>query len=393
MGYSERVNISKNALGHDAWGRAKTSTDKSLFHGLFTFNVPVQTWFETLNGTVLAAFSNATSVDGALNIVAGGTASDKTVLRSFRNPRYQPNRGHLYSTAAIIDNPTALMQRDFGIGTGEAAVCFRVITGGMEGVIVTTVGGVTSEDTVTLDLTGIDLSKGNVFDVQFQWRGVGNYVFFINLKEVGRFEYLGTLTELSMFNPALPIFFSSQNLGDNDSMRFGCVDVTSEGGEDAVGQYGSISIPSQTGEVTIPAIYDCPIIVLRSKLTVATLINTRDTLIKQQTATSDEKAFIRIWKTRDFTAITENNQAWADYGDGHLEYLIYDTPNVATAMTFDDTKANLLFASRVAKDDNFVSSPKSDAYLTPGDMFIFTMHRENGGATDMGLTVEFTEEI
>ena len=43
------VNLATNDLGRDAWGRPKTITDKSLFHGLFTKNIPVGIWKEEFN--------------------------------------------------------------------------------------------------------------------------------------------------------------------------------------------------------------------------------------------------------------------------------------------------------------------------------------------------------
>ena len=63
----------QDKLVSDAWGRPKAVIDKSIFHGMFTYNVPVNTWCERLNGTELTAFSNASSVNGALELVSGTT--------------------------------------------------------------------------------------------------------------------------------------------------------------------------------------------------------------------------------------------------------------------------------------------------------------------------------
>lgn len=397
MSLIRNVNIGKNDLAIDAWGRPKTVSDRSLFHGMFTFNIPVDKWFETINGVVQTSFINATSVNGALNVLAGGVLNDKTLLRSYRHLRYQPNRGHLYSTASIINNPNALMNRRFGLGTTENAVYFSLESGVLFAVVRTFNGVSVVEDKNEIDITGIDLSKGNIFDIQFQWRGVGNYKFFINNKEVYNTEYLGTLSALSMSNPALPVFFESENLGGNDSMVFGCVDVTSEGGDANGKTYGSVSIDSQTGSVPIVSGFNVPIIAIRSKLLVGGRPNTRDTLALLATAYGDQRNVIRVWATRDFTAITENDQPWVAFGDGHLEYIQYDNPDVANPMTFDTAKAKLIFGSRVDQDQSYATSAlfegRTEIYQTPGDMFIFTMHRETGGAANVGVTYEFAEEI
>lgn len=398
-GLNQVVNLGTNDLGRDAWGRPKTITDKSLFHGMFTYNVPVLTWKERLNGVEIPIV-NATSVNGKLNIIPTGTLNDITVLESFRNLRYKPNRGHLYSTAGYIVNPTAAMERDFGVFTKDAGTFFRVNTGGIYAVVATTVGGVYTEDeriiftTAQLTTEGIDLSKGHTFDIQFQWRGVGNYKFFIDLQEVLTITYLNTRTELTMFNPSMPCSFRTKNLGDADAMEFGCVDVTSEGGGDNGTTYGSSSIDTQSGEVNYTG-YNQPILAVRSKVLIGALTNTRDTLSLLASFYSDEKSIVRVWITRDFTAITEGNSSWVDHGDGHLEDI--QMIGVGGTMSFDTAKAELVFGARVAKERTYSTSAlfegRTDIHLTPGDMFIFTMHRENAGATKGGVTFEYAEEI
>jgi hypothetical protein len=73
----------RNDLDVDAWGRQKAVIDKSLFHGMFTFNVPVSTWYETFNGTVRDATS-FTSVDGAL--VCSAVATNGTTGAYVKSP-------------------------------------------------------------------------------------------------------------------------------------------------------------------------------------------------------------------------------------------------------------------------------------------------------------------
>jgi hypothetical protein len=397
MSYFKSVNISKNQLGYDAWGRAKTIIDDSIFHGMFTFNVPVTTWYESING-VVGATTNCTSVDGSLNVTAGATLADVTYLRSYRNPRYEPNRGALYSTAGWMTNPTGLMTREWGTFTDESGVFFRLKSGGtLVGVIRTTStagGTVDTEYPLTIP-SGVDLSKGNIFDIQYQWRGVGDYKWLINLIEVGNSETLGTLTKLSMYNPALPVAWSSENLGDNDAMNFGCVDVTSEGGKANGKTYGSVGMSNESGQVSITG-FNQPVLAIRSKTTVGGLINTRDTLALLASAYSDNKSFVRIWSTRDFTAITDNSDTWADFGDGHLEYIEANN-GAGTDMTFDTTGLTPVFGCRVGQDSTYATSAlfegRTSIYLTPGDMYVFTMHRENAGIALAGVTFEFCEEI
>jgi len=405
MSYIKDVNIGKNDLAFDAWGRPKTIEDKSLFHGMFTYNVPVTAWYEVFNGGAERAPTNATSVDGALELLADtagpATALDKTTLRTFRNFRYEPNRGQLYSTSVLLPNVAATQNRRFGIGTDENGVFFSLESGTLYGVVrTTTTLGVTSETKVALDVAGVDLTKGNLFDIQFQWRGVGNYKFFINLTEVGEFDNVGSLSTLSMANPSLPVFFENEVASGtvNEKLICGCVDVSSEGGINNGKSYGSVGITNESGQVTIsgPNTYNAPILAIRSKLTVEGLINTRDTLALLATAYSSQRALMRIWATRDFTAITDGTQSWSDFGDGHLEYVPYDD-GAGTPIAFDITGLVPIFGARVGLDESYSTSAlfegRTSIYLTPGDMFIFTVHGEAGGTGDAGVTFEFAEEI
>lgn len=397
-----------NGLGSginlDAWARQKVVNDRSILHGMFTYNVPADKWYEIFNGVETPPI-NSQSIDGQLSIISGGTASDVTTLRTYRNPRYQPNRGHLYSSSIFIPNPTAAGVRDFGSFTDESGFFFRQKSDGLYACRVErTTGPVfTIEENLITNLpASYDPEKGNIYDIQIQWRGVGNYLFYIGDPDTGvstlvyTMDMLGKLDGLSTFNPANPLAFRCENLGDNVELRCGCVDISSEGGQEGGGSYGSVSTDDDSGQVSISGLNQ-PLVAIRSKATVGGLINTRDTLALLASFYADQKALARVWATRDFTAITENDQSWTDFRDGHLEYMVYNVPPVGSPMSFDTAKAQLIFGARAPQDNTYATSAlfegRTDIYVTPGDMLIFTMHRENAGATLAGATFEFSEEI
>jgi len=388
----------------DAWGKQKVVEDYSLLHSLFTYSVPVANYRELFNSVERTSFVNATSVNGKLNIVAGATLNDETQLKSFKHPRYEPNRGHIYSVSAFLPSPTAAGQRDFGLFTTESGLFFRLKSDGkLYGVRRTTTSGggtVDAEEEITIPFP-FDFEKGNTYDIQFQWRGVGNVKFYVGDAATGlstlvhEMKLLNTLTELSVFNPALPIGFACKNLGDNVVFECGCVDVSSEGGKNYDGTYGSISTSTNSGSVAITG-FNAPVIAVHSKEIFLGHVNTRDILNLSLTAYSDQKSVVRVWITRDSTAITLGTQSYIDYRDGNLEYVEYD-PGAGTPMTFDKTKAELQFNSRIAQDIPFptdaVFNKAASLNITPGDYIIFTIHRESGTAANVGLTYEFSEEI
>jgi hypothetical protein len=389
-------NIQTKSYSSDAWFRQKFVTDDSILHGMFTYNIPSDTWFEMIDDVEQASFVSALSVDGKLHL-SSGALNEKRQLRTFRHPRYEPNRGHIYSNSAIFPGASSAGERSMGIFTKEAGVMFRLRSGVLYAVRRTTVGGITTdyEEAITLP-DDIDLGKGNVFDIQFQWRGVGSYFFYVNLKRVHTLELLGTLTELSVFNPALPISQESINQGDAVTLQIGCVDVSSEGGKNNGKTYGSIGTSTESGSISISG-YNQPILAVRNKKNFGALLNTRDVIALLATAYGDQRCVFRVWATRDETALTLNDQSWQDFRDAHIEFAEYDNPNVATAMTFDTAKAALIFGSRVNMDQSYSTSAlfegRTEIYQTPGDIFIFTMHRETGGNANVGINYEFAEAI
>jgi len=392
--------LGAGSLTLDAWGRQKTVQDYSLLHGMFTYSIPVGVWKESLNGVEQTSFVNATSVNGKLHLDSAGATTN---VSTFRHPRYEPNRGHIYSISAFLPSPEALGIRDFGLFTAESGVFFRVRTNGLYACLRTTVDTVTTtkEEKITHLPKGIDLSKGNVYDIQMQWRGVGNIGFFIGdpttgvSKRVHEFKNLNVLTELSLFNPALPLAFECTNTGANVVIECGCVDVSSEGGKNYDGTYGAVSIGTNSGSVAVTG-YNPLVLAYRILDTFNGLINTRDTLNLAINGYADQKSLLRVWVTRDLSAVSNGTQTWAAFGDGHSEYLEVD-PAAGTPATFDTAKAALQFGVRVPQDSTLVSGATFDKAasltLTPGDMLIFTIHRENGGAANVGLTYEFSEGI
>jgi len=282
----------------DAWGSPKVSLPHSIFHGLFTFDVPPSQWFMYHGTTQVYTSTKITSVDGSLSVVADAAVPVAEVV-SRASPRYQPNRGHLYSTALWMPNKTNDGIREFGLATIENGVFFRLKADGKLYAVLRSGGIETREAEIdTSGLIGFDVEKGNVYDIQYQWRGIGNYKFYINLTLVHEFWLLGTLTALSMQDPALPCSYKATRTTQDVSIRAGCVDITSENGSDDRLHYGS-AYAAQTLNGT-----NKPMVVVYNPLTIGGKTNTRMTELSRISLTSDKNGSFRVWVTRDPTAIT-----------------------------------------------------------------------------------------
>lgn len=300
---NSNVDLCNQTLGvgditSDAWGVQKVSTPLSLFSGMFTFDVPHSKWFMYENGSQVSSSTKIVSANGACKIAADTTAST-LVLESRTCPRYQPNRGHLFSTACWHPSKTADGVREWGVGTTENGVAFRLKSDGKLYAVLRS-GGVQSyeQEIDTSVLPTFDVQSGNVYDIQYQWRGVGNYKFFINLKHVHTFDHLGTLTALSMENPALPVRLAAQRVTQDVTSYYGCVDVTSENGKPDALEYGSAYA---TG-VSVGT--DTPVIVIKQPLKIGGKTNTRDLTLARISLNCSKKGTFKVWSTRDVTALT-----------------------------------------------------------------------------------------
>jgi hypothetical protein len=377
------VNISKNQLGFDAWGRAKAVTDHSVFHGMFTFDVPFEMWVEEIDTVEQATRTNFSSASGALLCV--GVNGQTNYLYSKRNPRYQPNRGYLYSSSMIIDTAANAINHDFGSFTETSGLFFRVNAGLIYAVSRSTINNVTTENVELIAYQG-DLTKGNVYDIQAQWRGVGNIKFFINLELVHSFDYLGTLTDLSVSNPAMPLAFSLNGTG---SMRCGCVDLSSEGGKKDTRQLGF----ANSDEISLSAA-EVPVLVLQLEKYVpyegGMVRNTLDVALRRLSAFADDSSMFRVYYTRNLSKFT--GTVWQAVDSGGVGQLKSIRPDIVIDNLLG---MDLIESRRIPANDSIdVSNPDEqygDYYLTGGDIILVTIEAKNqtlGGASlDWGTEI------
>ncbi len=323
--YPSRQVINGGSLGAgdltiDAWGIQKVSIPHSVFHGLWTFDVPPSQWFMYENGTQVYTSTNIIS-ENSEGVLRTSAAKHTLLMESRATPRYQPNRGHLYSTALWCPSKTASGIREWGLATTENGVFFRLKADGKLYAVLRSGGVETKEEEIsTTKVSGFDVEKGNVYDIQYQWRGVGNYKFFINLVHVHTFNNLGTLTALSMEDPALPAMMKATRTTENVEIHAGCVDISSENGDDDRLQYASVYADSSLNGT------DIPLVCLYSPLQVNSATNTRMSELSRISLTCDKKAVFKVWMTRSLSAIT--GATFVAIGKG--SFLQTDSPDTVT---------------------------------------------------------------
>lgn len=372
---NSQVDLCNQSLGEgdltvDAWGSQKVSMPYSIFHGMWTFDIPQSMWFMYHNGTQVYTSTNIISSGGGA-VVTANAATPSVTLESRATPRYQPNRGHLFSTAVWMPNKTNNGIREFGLRTTENGVFFRLKADGLLYAVLKSRGVETYESVIdTSKITGFDVQKGNVYDIQYQWRGVGNYKFFINLKLVHTIANLGTLTALSMQDPALPISYKATRTTQDVAINAGCADITSENGNDDRLQYASAYAERTLNGTDLPAF------VLFNPLQINGTTNTRMLELARISLNCDKKAVFKVWVTRNAAAITGATLTTIDAGS----FVLTDSPQAsvgAVAATSVNTALMKLVTvipvqSNIQSVTNNPFSDRIDFPLVRGDYLVIT---------------------
>ena len=376
--YPLPVTIGLGELTRDAWGVQKTSTPVSIFHGMWTYDIPSSMWFMYENGTQVYASTDVISTGGVAQLLT--TASNTVLLLESRHcPRYQPNRGHLFSTAGWFPDKTADGVRDFGLFSDENGVFFRLKADGLLYAVLRRAGvEVLEEEIDTSVIPNFDVEKSNIYDIQFQWRSAGNYKFYIGDPATGTstlvhsFDLLGTLTSASIENPAQPIAYKATRTTENVQMNIGCADVTSENGE----MFDRQQYYSTYAENVAVNGTDAPVIVIYNPLQINSETNTRSLMLARITVLCSKKSTFKVWVTRTASNITGATLQTINAGS----YVQCDSPdmNPSAVRATSVTTSGMRFVRSMnveAAALNSVDNPDSnriDFLMVRGDYIVIT---------------------
>lgn len=399
----------------DAWGRPKTILDHSLFNGTFTFGVPSRVWEEVswdyINEVpqLQSAFTKVGTRNHMLSVLSGTSSGNGTVARTRRFMRYQPNRGQLYSTAVTIPNPTGLASREWGLSTARNGVMFELIGDGTDWDLQYTIrktGAVTHrvsiKDAVLEKFPDFDPSKGHVYDIQYEWRGVGNMFFFVDLQLVATAELLGTLDFLSVDDPALPATYVSTTLeeGVEYELLSACVDVSSEGGTDPRTLFATAD--TGTSLVTLGAANtDTAILALRVPRFVDyngdTIFNSRGAVMDKLVTWTRDESLTQVFVFRQISSPNIDGLAWVTLPDSDMEYAVggLGLP-LNDAFQLDKATGQHVLAEWADIDaKNVITNPSrnSDFSLVPGDILVVTVRSTGAANVKSSATLYFSEDL
>jgi hypothetical protein len=183
--------------------------------------------------TTLVASGAVTQSNSKAVIASGAAINSSATLISKRVLKYDPGQGALVRFSAIFTTGVAGSQQEVGLGDstdgfffGYNGADFGVLRrqNGVDNWIAQTSWNRDKADNKTV-LPKIDFTKGNVFQIRFQWLGFGLISFWIENPSTGQpvrihnMEYANANTNPSVFNPTLPLFVKSANTTNNTDIQ------------------------------------------------------------------------------------------------------------------------------------------------------------------------------
>lgn len=383
-----------NPTSRDFFLRPKTYQDCSLFQGSWPFDVPNETWRINEGGSYLIineTSTNVTSENGRLQVDSGTTASDNTFIKSRRSPRFQHNRGHIFSTFLGMPNKTNNGRREFGMFTDEEGVFYRLKSDGNLYACVRRNSSDINEEVITLPAS-FDVERGNAYNIQYS---TGAFKFYVEDPGDGKMKLVKTIgfgnildEELAVRNLSLPVRFECTNITQEVRIWSACVDISSEGGEGTNKVYGSIS--TDPAGVSLPTSAEYDLIAIRVNETFNSKINTRDIELRRIITSCNNESIIGIYFTRDSSVFT--GTTWTQFkGRDNIEYAIGG--NLVTNLS--STNLLRLVTSRAEQDfKNEFDNPGngvSPFHITAGEYVLVTFDASSGNTA--WATIEFLEEM
>lgn len=399
----------------DAWERPKTILDFSLFSATWTFSVPKRVWeqvdVDTTGGpgaaiqTPTSTFTNISSREGMLSVTSGTTLGLGHACRSKTHPRYQANRGQLFSTSITLPLATNAGQRKWGLSTDDDGLLFVFEGDGVDWDLFVQrkrAGASVSKTSIkSLLPEGFDPEKGHLYDIQFEWRGVGNIYYYIDTQLVYVEELLGTLEFLSVKDPALPVSFGAvcKEAGTEVELLSGCADVSSEGGTNDKTLFGSITTGNNL--VTLGnAGVETAVLALKVPRFVnyegVDVYNSRGIFADELVTWTRDEARTTVYIGRDIDVPNLDGLTWETIPDS-LYYKLSGgiTSPLNDAFLLDVANLHEVVSEWAEIDiKNRISnqSDNSDYKITPGDILIVTVAAITSNK-NTSSTLYYSEEI
>lgn len=254
MSYFERTRVVDNnggMLSFDAFSRAEVAQPYTIADYTFSYGLNPLLFDDLSTGA--GAVTHLPN-ESSFQLNSGTVSGDTAVFQSRRYHRYQAGKGGKVVMTGIIEGAQTDVTKRWGYFDAKNGLFFQLDGDGTFSVNVRTY---TSGSAVTTKVTSdnfnldpadgtgssgftLDMAKANIFEIDFQWLGVGVVTFRIAngdgaVIDLHKFHNPNTLESVYMTTATLPIRYEVTNggtLGSAGLMTGVCSSVVSSGGEE-----------------------------------------------------------------------------------------------------------------------------------------------------------------
>lgn len=252
MAYFEKTQIySADSPSVDGFGKWRVSNPQTLFDSKNL--IDSGSLYST--ATFVGGSESWNSLAASVTLSVTSASGSRVVRQTKREFPYQPGKSQQIICTGVFGAGENGIQKRIGCFDDYDGLYFEQ-SGSNFGIVKKgTINGTTSKTFVSqsnwnidkLDGTGpsgltIDVTKAQVFTIDYEWLGVGRVRYGVILKGVCRyvheFDHYNELTSVYMRNPNLPIRYEIINNGSTlgSSLVHICSTVISEGGFNANGE-------------------------------------------------------------------------------------------------------------------------------------------------------------
>jgi hypothetical protein len=271
----------------DSFGRLRVSDPVTIFDNINRYN-DSPLFFET--ATTGSGSTTHLPNESAVKMDVTTTSGDRVIRQTYQYFRYQAGKSQLIELTGVIGVGKANVKQMCGYFDDDNGLFFEQTETALNVVVRTKTSGSVVESRIPqsswnidkLDGTGnsgfnLDMSKIQIFIIDFQWLGAGRIRFGFNIN--GSLIYChevnnaNIISQVYMTTGSLPIRYEIINIGtsaSNTSMKQVCCSVQSEGGfkEDL-----ALTQSAGNGDTLISVTTRRPILSIRGKTTFNSIVN------------------------------------------------------------------------------------------------------------------------
>ena len=274
------INFVDSKMAYDSFGRLRTSDINNIFESTHVNSEQIEFWDYATSGGGTKTFEK----NKARVVLSVGTANgDHAVRQTMNSFHYSAGQSMIIRLTGVLGSGKANLMSCLGYHNDDNGLFFRVKDGVFQVVIRSDVTGSVVDRFVNqsafngdkLDGTGasgitINLDKTQIFEVNYQWLGVGSISFYVHIggKQIRlhTFHNANEQDIVYMRTPHLPVRYEIKNTGVTASastMNQICTQIANEGNA-IVGDLMNV-VSTGTTYYPITALEFKPIISLRVK--------------------------------------------------------------------------------------------------------------------------------